>query len=177
MIIFDTETTGLLMPSVTDLVGQPSIIDIACIKVDDEDGRVLGTFQRLINPGCSLSPEITKITGYTDDDLKGAPTFAQIKPALAEFFLGQRKLLAHNLTFDLSMLRMDLERLGAVTAFPWPPVQVCTVQLYVEEFGKRPKLTQLYEAKLGRKLAQKHTAMADAEALLEIVQQERLYAL
>lgn len=187
MIIFDTETTGLPLPSIADLSQQPHIIDFAAIKLAQVERTVrrkihlvweeVDRFQTLINPGVPLEAVITKLTGYTDSDLKDAPSFAQALDGIANFVLGQRSMLAHNLPFDKSMLMFELERLGMVTQFPWPMKQLCAVQLYEPEFGKRPRLIQLYEAKLGKPLEQKHTAMADAEALTEIVMKEELYAL
>lgn len=177
MIVFDTETTGLPVPEILGPEKQPRIIDIACVQLDPFTGEEVNRFETLINPGIPIPEEITKITGYTDEHVKDAPTFAEVLPYLVDFFLGERAMLSHNLPFDKSMLYWELMRCGAETAFPWPPVQVCSVETYIEEFGKRPRLIHLYERKTGRKLEQKHTAMADVEALLEIVQIDRLYEL
>lgn len=177
MIILDTETTGLLAPSVSDPNKQPRIIDFAAVKIDPMTGAETDRYQTLLNPGVPLPEEITKITGYRDEDLKDAPTFEHVLPQLAEFFLGERAMLAHNLPFDHGLMRWELVRSGAEFRFPWPPMQLCSVQLFEAEFGRRMKLVQLYKAKLGRDLDQKHTAMADVEALLEIVRAERLYEL
>ena len=178
MIIFDTETTGLSLPGVADLSQQPRIIDFAAVKLSRMGkGKVWRQtrIQHLINPGVPISPEITKITGYTDHDLRDAPPFAAVLRDIAHFFLGERVMLAHNLPFDKSLLEFELRRLDLVTNFPWPPVQACTVSLYTEAFGRRPKLTELYERRLGKPLRQLHKAMADVEALLEIVLKDELH--
>lgn len=177
MIILDTETTGLLLPQALTADKQPRIIDLACVQLDPYTGEEVNRFETLLNPDQPITDEITRITGYTDADVRAAPRFADVLPGLVEFFLGENSFLAHNLPFDKGMLYWELVRVDAVTAFPWPGRQFCTVQLYVDEFGKFPKLTQLYERKLGRPLDQKHTAMADVEALVEIVRAERLYEL
>lgn len=182
MIVLDTETTGLLLPSCASADEQPRIIDFAAVKVDRRTGRETARLSLLIHPSCTLPSEITKITGYTDKDLAQAPRFAACARTITNFFLGERCMLAHNMPFDKGMLYWELVRIGLETSFPWPPQQLCTVQMYAEEFfghagGRGPKLITLYETKLGRKLEQKHTAMADVEALLEIVRQERLYEL
>lgn len=177
MIVFDTETTGLPLPGVVSLKAQPRIIDFAAIQLDPYTGDEVNRFEVLIHPECTIPSEITKITGYKDSDFIGAPVFADILSGLAHFFLGETAFLAHNLAFDKTLLRFELERLDAVTAFPWPMKGLCTVQLFIEEFGKRPRMIELYEATLGRKLDQKHTAMADVEALVEIVRARKLYVL
>ena len=177
MIVWDTETTGLLLPGVLGADKQPRITDIGCIQLDPRTGEVVNIFETLVNPGVPLTAEITKITGLTDHDLRDAPSFAEVLPYLAAFFLGEQAMLSHNLPFDRGMLYWELVRLDAVCAFPWPPSQFCTVQCYIEEYGKRMHLTDLYAAKLGRKLEQRHRAMSDCQALVEIVQKERLYTL
>lgn len=177
MIILDTETTGLVLPSVADPHMQPRIIDFAAIQLDPFTGEEVNRVEFLLNPDRALDEDITRITGYKDSDVADAIRFAEALSDLCAFFVGENCMLAHNLAFDKAMLYWELVRLDAVTLFPWPPMQLCTVQLYEQEFGKFPKLTALYEKKLGRKLDQKHTAMADVEALVEIVQRERLYEL
>lgn len=175
MIIWDTETTGLLKPEALGAAAQPRIIDFAGIKIDNATGEEIGRLEFLVHPGCPITDEITKITGYKDSDFIGKPSFSSELPRLAEFFLGERAMLAHNLPFDKGMLHWELVRLDQLTSFPWPSQQLCTVQLFMAEYGRRMKLTELYADKLGKKLDQKHTAMADAEALLEVVRAERLW--
>lgn len=178
MIIWDTETTGLLLPSVARAEDQPRIIDFAAVKLDPLTGEERGRIEFLLNPECALPSEITKITGLTDDDLKKQPTFATVFNAITNFFLGEVSMLAHNLPFDKGLLYWELVRLGAETAFPWPPRQLCSVQLFADEFGgKGPKLTALYESVMGIKLEQKHRAMADVEALVDIVCRRRIFEL
>lgn len=177
MIILDTETTGLLKPAVLDASQQPKIIEFAAKKIDDVTGELINQIEFLCNPGQPLESIITKITGLTDADLAGQPPFAHYVPQLAEFFRGERCMVAHNMPFDKGLVYWELVRLDLVTSFPWPTQQLCTVQLHIEEFGRRPKLTELYESRMGRKLAQKHRAMADVDALLEIIHNDKLWQL
>ena len=178
MIIFDTETTGFVLPSVAPADQQPRIIDLAAVKMDPMSGEVYERIEFLLDPGMTLPSEITKITGLTDADLKGKPSFATVFPEVVDFFLGERCMLAHNLPFDKSMLYWELIRIGAETMFPYPPQQICTVNLFADEFGgKGPKLTALYESVMGIKLEQKHRAMADVEALVDIVRRRRIFEL
>ena len=173
-LVFDTETTGLPVPSAADLKSQPRIIELALVEItaDIKRGPCLREASWLINPGQSLSAEITKITGLTDDDLKGALPFAAALQEIVPWFLGAHGLIAHNLPFDLTMLVNELRRLGKEYAFPYPPQQICTVAAFEHLKGRRMKMTELYQEVLGRELKQTHRALDDARALTEIVIKE-----
>ena len=166
-IVFDTETTGLLLPSTAPLDKQPFIIELGATSIDGRGRKA--SFQQLINPGFPLPAEIIKITGITDADLKGAPSFAAALPAFRKFFDKATHLIAHNAPFDVGMLTNDLRRVG-VEDFPWPPNIVCTVQEYFPMFGRRPKLIELYQKILGKPLPQTHRALDDVAALVEIIE-------
>ena len=163
-IIFDTETTGLLLPSAAPLEKQPKIIEIGALLVDGE--TILAELSQLIDPGEDISAEITKITGITDADLVGMPTFKDALPVLWPFFEGADALIAHNASFDAGMLRNELKRVGRED-FPWPPKTICTVQEFVHVFGYRPNLKKLYERYTGNALQQTHRAIEDCRALHE----------
>lgn len=120
MIFFDTETTGLITNESLPLVHQPRIIEFAAVKTD-EHGRTLDEFTTLLQPGIPLPAVITKITGLRDEDLVGAPVFVEMFGAIANFFLGERQMLAHYLRFDLMMLVFELRRAGKEFQFPFPP--------------------------------------------------------
>jgi DNA polymerase-3 subunit alpha (Gram-positive type) len=166
-VIWDTETTGLLQP--TRLAEkQPKIIEIFCLKVDDESLEEVDTLSTLINPQKSISEKITEITGITDKDVEDKPAFVSVYPKLAEFFLGEKTMVAHNLTFDRDMLHYELVRMGKDRAFPWPPEQICTVEQTMQVKGFRLKLADLYEHCFGEKFDDAHRAEADVRALYRI---------
>lgn len=186
-LVFDTETTGFLLPSTAELKDQPHIIEIGLIIVTpkcrhpDCDCGVQGCNDKsllttekswLLNPVQPLTDEITKITGLKDDDLRGKPTFIEVLPELIECFLGARELIAHNMPFDLGMLLVELRRIGKETAFPFPPEQLCTVSSYSHLKGHNMKLVDLYKHVMGVELKQTHRALDDARALLQILIKE-----
>jgi DNA polymerase-3 subunit epsilon len=179
-LVFDTETTGLTVPSTAPLEKQPKIIDLGLVEFTIFDDPLsepkLFEHSWLINPGEQISAEITKITGLKDDDLRGQPSFPEILPELTRIFLGASGLIAHNLPFDLALLSNELRRCGKEHAFPYPPEQICTVAHYLPTYGRRAKLTEVYERVLGKPLAQKHRALDDARALTEIVIKEGIAA-
>ena len=166
IILLDFETTGLILPSSSDLVLQPRIIEIGAIKVSDK-GSVVAELGELIDPKQEISAEITKITGIKPEQLKGKRTIEEVIPELADFFLGAHTLVAHNVAFDRDVLYFELLRTGWERRFPFPPNQVCTVDSTMHIKGRRMKLTELYEHTQGKPLAQTHRAVDDVRALWE----------
>lgn len=97
--VLDLETSG----------GSPNsgagITEIGVVKV--RGGTVLGTFQSFIDPGHSLPPFITQLTGITDEMLFSAPFIDEVLPTLFEFLgsTNETVLVAHNSPFDMSFLK------------------------------------------------------------------------
>lgn len=173
VVIFDTETTGLLKPSAMPLEKQPKIIELGIVVV--EDGKKTGEYNWLIDPEEQITAEITKITGIKNEDLIGKPKFREILSEIEEVFAGSNYGIAHNAPFDVGMLTNELLRC-ARTGFPWPEEVLCAVQEYRHEFGgKYCKLVALYEKKMGRPLAQTHRALDDALALYELLHQDNFF--
>jgi DNA polymerase III epsilon subunit family exonuclease len=108
--VLDLETSG----------GSPKlgagITEIGVVKV--RAGKVLGTFQSFVDPGHSLPPFITQLTGITDEMLFSAPFIDEVLPTLIEFLgpADETVLVAHNSPFDMSFLKA-----AALThQYPWP---------------------------------------------------------
>lgn len=172
LIIYDTETTGLVKHPNAPLAKQPRMIEFGAIALSLKDGKATKKFKQLVNPGEPLTDEITKITGITNADLEGQPTFEMAWKKIFTFIKPATMLLAHNEPFDRAILDYELKR--ASKTFRWPQT-FCTISLYREQFGYDPKLTQLYASVMGKELDQKHRALSDVEALVEIVQKEKLW--
>lgn len=175
-IIFDTETTGLTLHPSAPIEKQPRMIEFGGVLLSLTTGEIEEEFSLLVNPGHPLPDEIVKITGITDGDLRGAPTFAEVLPLLTRIFSGAEVVVAHNLPFDRAILRGELAR-AKLTVFPWPAREVCTMGLYRAEWGRDPRLVELYESVMGRPLAQTHRALDDVKAMVEIIQKEALWRL
>jgi len=172
-IVFDTETTGLPLHGRAPLHKQPKCIEFGAVLLD-ADGKVVDECNQLINPGEPLEAVITKITGLTDSDLASQPPFDQVLLPIAALFSRAQCAIAHNLAFDRSIIDFELERMrlqedGAVDEFAWPERMLCTVEATMADWGRRPKLQELYLQTLDRPLAQTHRALDDARALAEIV--------
>lgn len=166
-VVMDFETTGLTLHPATPAHKQPKPIEAGFVLID-EHGGIVEELSLLINPKQPLDPIITKITGLTDEDLLDKPVFAEVLPQIRAIMSKADLVIAHNLPFDEYILQLALEREG-VTDFPWPQQRLCTVQAYQEQWGRRPKMLELYEELLGRPLAQTHRALDDCHALVEIV--------
>lgn len=173
ILVFDTETTGLPLHPDAPLHKQPKIIELGAMMLDKKTGAVLRELSQLINPGEPVSAEITKITGITNEQLVGQPTFAEFLPQLREFFLGANTLVAHNAPFDKGLLQFELARLHAED-FPMPEKTVCTVGLYKDAWGRNPRLIELYERVIGTAFIQEHRALSDVAALVEIIRKDQL---
>ena len=100
--VLDFETTGGRRNS-------DRITEIGAVKY--QGGKELGTFQTLIDPGRSVPPEITVLTGITTVMVSRAPKIEHVLPTLLEF-LGGAVLVGHNVGFDLGFLNAALERSG-----------------------------------------------------------------
>jgi DNA polymerase III epsilon subunit family exonuclease len=108
--VLDLETSG----------GSPKsgagITEIGVVKV--RGGVVLGTFQSFVDPGHSLPPFITQLTGITDDMLLSAPFIDEVLPSLFKFLGSPEEtvLVAHNSPFDISFLKAA----ALVHEYAWP---------------------------------------------------------
>ena len=110
LVLFDTETTGLLF-------ARDEIIEFAAVVVEQRDGQpvVVEEYDELISlrPGNVVPPMIEQLTGITTQDLaeKGIPK-AQVCADIARMVAGNTLLLAYNAHFDLSFLFYMLLRDG-----------------------------------------------------------------
>lgn len=94
-VVFDIETTGLSPLSC-------KITEIGAVLVQKDE--VLAVFNTFVDPEMRIPPEITELTGIDDEMVKGAPkTEEAIRQFLA--FIGDRMLVAHNASFDISFIR------------------------------------------------------------------------
>lgn len=170
-LAIDTETTGLPLHPAAPEALQPRVIEFAGIKFTKDGERM--DWDWLCNPHRKLEPIITKITGLRDEDLADQPSFDEYVDELIAFFADVDVLIAHNAPFDMFLLWLDLKRAGRAEDWRWPPVTLCTAQLYSEVYGYRPKLQDLHRDITGKEITQTHRAIDDAELLMDIILQEK----
>jgi len=157
-VVVDLETTG----------GGPgrgeSIIEIGAVKLSG--GRVVDTFQALVDPGRPLPRFITGLTGIRDDMLAGQPTIEVVLPAFAEF-AGTDVMVAHNARFDRGFLDAAWR---AVLGRPVTRNFLCTLRLarrLLPELRKRSldSVADFY----GITCVERHRALGDARITAEVL--------
>lgn len=95
LVAIDLETTGLDPAN-------DHIIEIGAVKF--RENEILETYTTLVDPGISIPPKVTDITGIKMEDLVGAPKIAEVLPKVVAF-AGSAPIVGHNVEFDLSFLR------------------------------------------------------------------------
>lgn len=161
-LVFDTETTGLVLPECAAAQRQPRCIEFYGAIV--EDGEILNELEFICDPGEPLSPEITKITGLTTEDVKGKPPFGDYAQRLIDLASQAEVVVAHNLTFDRVIINSEFARLGE--RFPWPGKSVCTVEATEWLVGRRMSLPELFEWITKEKTSHAHRARGDVQILI-----------
>ena len=164
MIVFDTESTGLVKPGLARPSEQPHLIEVSALDLDS--GR---EFSRLIKPPVVISAEITKITGITNEMVEGAWDAASVLMEFAEFVLGTESWVAHNLPHDRDCIAIELTRCDLQFNFPWPIRHICTVERTNDLGLPDRKLTTLYKHLFGETFKQTHRGMDDVRALARVV--------
>ncbi|MDO8452168.1 MAG: exonuclease domain-containing protein [bacterium] len=153
----DLETTG-------GSLNRDRIIEIGILRV--EDGKLVKTYQSLIDPGTRVPPEIERLTGITSKELEGAPTFYQIKDDIKEA-LKDCVFVAHNVRFDYSFLKNEFKRYNV----KFSPKHFCTVKLSRHLYPKerRHNLDAVME-RFNIPCEKRHRAFDDASVLWEFYQ-------
>ena len=165
MMAFDTETTGLIDNASTRLDLQPEVIEFTGIIFDAANGNQLEELSLLFRPSkMPLPPKITSITGITDADLADAPPFPTLLPHVVKFIARQPRIVAHNLSYDMEVLDLEMKRHGR------PPIEwprgVCTVEQTIHLRGYRLSLQELHKELFGEHFTGAHRARADVQALI-----------
>ena len=145
-VALDLETTGL-DPA------RDRITEAGALRFDAE-GRELAAWERLVDPGVPIPPEIRRITGITDADVRGAPAFAEVADELAAF-VGDAPIVGQNVGFDLRFLAAaGVEPRG-------PALDTLRFSRLLLPTVRQRNLTALAE-ELGIRASVAHRALADA---------------
>ncbi|MCI6160961.1 MAG: 3'-5' exonuclease [Prevotellaceae bacterium] len=163
LVVFDLETTGL------DLV-KDRIIQISYIKAspDGKEDRV----NLYVNPGQPIPQEVVAITGITDEDVKGQPTFKELAAQLADAFRGCDFAGFNSNHFDIPMLAEEFLRAGI--DFDFSKCRLIDAQTIFHKMEKR-NLAAAYKFYCGRKMEDDftaHKADQDTEATYRVLQAE-----
>lgn len=155
LTVVDLETSGHKPP-------RSRAIEVSVLNASLKDG-ILNQETYLINPGVSLPPIITEITGITQEMLEDAPPPEEVWTKCLPL-LNQGVLTAHNIGFDYPFIRSEYARLG-IPFHRSKSEQFCTVRfsrLMLSELPSRslPNLVKHFQFPVGRS----HRAEADTMA-------------
>lgn len=153
----DIETTGCNL-------FHDRIIEVGILRV--ENGKLIDTYETLINPETRLSLEIQKLTGISSNDLENAPTFSSVKKDILPLF-ADAIFVAHNARFDYGFLRQEFKREGV----SFKSKQLCTCKLSKALYPryKHHNLDAIIE-RFGFACGSRHRALGDAKILWDFYQ-------
>jgi DNA polymerase-3 subunit epsilon len=186
LIILDTETTGL------DTTND-RIVELA-FQVYYHDGRDVKKYRTLINPGVPIPKEVTEVHSITDAIVQGCkgcgilraehptaihgtavdfcaayhpwPSFKYIAANLAKGFTNV-DYAGKNVRFDLRILSAEFARAGV----EWSIGDARIVDADRLEALLEPRsLTHLYKKYTDKEFPGAHGAMADVEAVAEVIE-------
>lgn len=155
LVSIDTETTG----------PKPEcdrVIEVGLVVLRPDGTRT--PLRWLINPGCPIPAESTAIHHITDAQVAGAPRFEEVAYEIAVALIDV-DLVGYNLrAFDIPILKREFEMAGR----PWPFDGHVYDAFVVFKEREPHKLTTAMRRYVGRELVDAHSAVADAEATLDV---------
>lgn len=153
-VICDIEATGL------EADREP--IEIAIITF--EEGKVTDVYSTLLNPLKPLSPEVQRLTLISERDLESSPKFYDVAEAIRNRLEG-KIFVAHNVDFDLELLRKKFTELGERLELK----SFCTLKGAQELIpGMQSYSLEALSGFFRIKNRDHHRALSDAEATLEL---------
>lgn len=149
--VIDIETTG-------GLPKRDKIIEIGIVLYDGE--KEIGRYETLIDPGYSIPPQITRLTGITGEMVADAPKFYEVARNIVEW-TQDAVFVAHNVRFDYNFIREEFARLG----YTFTRKQLCTKRLARKAIeGLRSYSLESLIHYLGIQVRHRHRALDDAYA-------------
>ena len=160
LIVMDIESTGVW-------VEKDKIIEIALLKYSPDGGREV--LHKKINPGISIPSIVTTLTGITNQDVKNAPYFKEASEEIFQF-IGASEFGGFNIErFDLPLLEREFAGVGI--KFEWKERRIYDAQK-VFHLNEKRDLTAAYQFYCKKELIGAHSALADSEAVYEILKQQ-----
>lgn len=158
LVVLDLETTGTW-------VERDKIIEIALIKICKDGSK--STYDKRVNPTIPIPHEVSELTGISNEDVHPCPVFKDLAPAVVDF-IGDADLGGFNLIrFDLPVLERECNEAGL--EFKWRDRKIFDAQRIFHLMEKRD-LTAAYKFYCQKNLENAHSAMADTQATLEILE-------
>jgi DNA polymerase-3 subunit epsilon len=152
VVVLDVETTGIGPTH--------QVVEVSGVIYETEFDEVIGEFDTLIRPTRSIDSDASKVNGLRASDLSMAPTFAEVGPMLARLF-HRRPLIAYNVQFDTRILNEEFQRNEI-------DFQISQQACAYSPFGERQLRLEQAAERVGYKLENGHSALADARAAFAI---------
>jgi DNA polymerase-3 subunit epsilon len=160
LISLDIESTGVW-------VEKDKIIEIALVKYHPSGKKEI--YHKRINPGMPIPEVVVNLTGITNESARTAPYFNQVAKEIYEF-IGESDFAGFNLErFDLPLLERELGDCGI--KFDWKPRKIYDAQK-VFHLNEKRDLSAAYKFYCEKDLIGAHSALADSEAVLEILDKQ-----
>lgn len=158
VVFFDLETTGTNIQN-------DRIVEISVVKIFPTGERESRT--RRINPEMHIPEESSKIHGITDEDVVNEPTFKAVSKNFYIFLEGC-DLAGYNVVkFDIPVLAREFSRAGLKFTMDGRKV----IDPYVIFCKLMPRtLTAAYKYFCGKDLENAHSAEADVNATIDILE-------
>ncbi len=155
MVVFDLETTGLSNATC-------EIIEIGAVLI--RAGEVLSRYGTFVKPKTEIPPDITRLTGITNEMVADAPTIEDVLPEFLAY-IGNRPLIAHNANFDVGFLKAAAD--AQKRTFSNPYLDTVALSRYLNPSLKKHKL-DIVANHYGLGEFDHHRAADDAEMLANI---------
>ena len=160
LVALDVESTGIW-------IEKDKIIEIALVKYLPEGKKE--AYSKKINPGIPIPKVVTDLTGISDEDVKDASSFAVVAPEILAF-LGDADLAGFNIKrFDLPLLAREFSDIGI--KFDWETRRTYDAQM-IFHLNEKRDLSAAYQFYCGKELVGAHSALADSEAIYEILEKQ-----
>ena len=142
---------------------EKSRITEICVVLHD-GLQVTEVFTSLINPGCYIGSNFTRITGISNEMVADAPRFHEIASKILELTT-DRIFVAHNVNFDYGFIKEEFASLG----YKYKRETLCTVRLSRKLMpGKQSySLGKLCDS-IGIQIENRHRAEGDAVATAKL---------
>ncbi len=138
--------------------GGVKITEISIFIFDGE--QVVNEFTTLINPGTSIPPYITRLTGINNFMVKDAPKFEEVAKRIYQI-TEDCVFVAHNVNFDYGIIGKEFKSLGLT----YRRKKLCSVRLSRKLLpGKRSYSLGKLCISEGIEIKARHRARGDAEA-------------
>jgi DNA polymerase III epsilon subunit-like protein len=166
LLVIDTETTDAGKD-------QPHrVVSYAYVLIENGELSRKNAYHSLVNPGIPISKRTNEVHGISDTDVASKRGFAFHVPRLTRMLsTPDVVLVAHNVNFDVSVLRAEFDRAGHTV----PDVPVIdtmylprTLGYQPDTLGTRPALA-LLASTLGVTNTRPHSADADTDTTAKVL--------